>query len=183
MKRTPKSREEILRAAAELVREKGEEWLTARAIAARLGTSTQPVYSAFANMEELRSELLEEAKRQYHVRIEEYIAASGRSRYESYGMGFVRFAREEKGLFRFLFLSGRTAFDPFLGEIVSEMTALYRTDEATALAFHRDMTIFSMGLATAALTGPVSDEEVSAAFKREFYALYRYYFPSRPPLG
>ena len=179
-------RKEILGAAAELVRRAGEGALSVRAIAKELGCSTQPVYSAFPHgMEELRAALFEEAKRQYHVRIEAFLSSATQNRYEAYGMGFVRFAVEEKGLFRLLFLGERTDaqfVDPFFEEIVKEMTALYGMDEARARAFHGDMTVFSYGLAMLVYHGDfsASEQAISEAFKREFYALYAYYFPERP---
>ena len=180
------SREEILKAAAEIVRKEGEQALSVRAVAGELNCSTQPVYSVFGGMEELRAELLEEAKRQYHVRIEAYLNAAKCPRYEAFGMGYVRFAREEKGLYRFLFLSERNAdlIDPFFDDIVAEMCALYHMSEETARAFHRDMAVFSYGLGALVNTGrDYSDEEIAAAFTREFYALYALYFPERERLG
>ncbi len=176
------TREDVLRAAAEVVRRGGAEALGARAVAEALGSSTQPIYSLFGGMGNLEAALLDEAKRRYHVFIDEYLLAAGKSRYEAFGMGFVKFAREEKGLFRFLFLSEhRAEVDPFFEEIIGEMCALYRMDRERAEAFHRDMAIFSFGIAASVNCGDTaSEEEISAAFDREFYALYSYYFPERP---
>ena len=47
-------RQQILEAALALVREEGAEALNARAVAKRLGCSTQPIFRAFANMDELK---------------------------------------------------------------------------------------------------------------------------------
>lgn len=178
------TREDVLKAAAEVVR-KGIA-LNSRAVAAELGCSTQPVYSLFGSMDALKSALFEEGKRRYHRFIEEYFARAGRSRYECFGMGYVKFAREEKGLFRFLFLNqgGAKVDDPFLDEIITEMKTLYRMDEARARAFHTDMSVFSYGLAVLVNSGATaSDEEISGFLKREFYGLYAVYFPERPRLG
>ncbi len=188
MPRTSKlTREKVLRAAAEVVRKGGEPALNARAVARELNCSTQPVYSLFQSMEQLRSALTEEAKNAYRRFIDGYLARGGRSRYESFGMGYVKFAQEERGLFRFLFLRdcetpSMQAEDPFLGDILAEMTELYHMTEEEARAFHGDMTIYSYGLAALVTTGNYTptDEEISECFKREFYALYAYYFPKRP---
>lgn len=175
----------ILRAAAEVVR-KGNK-LNVRAIAEELGCSTQPVYSQFQNMEELKETLLEEAKARYRDYIEEFLAKAGRSRYECFGMGFVKFAHEERGLFSYLFMrSGRGELkDPFLDDILSEMMTLYHMTESEARAFHGDMAVYSYGLAVLINLGNLhlSDEEISECLKREFYGLYDYYFPNRPRLG
>ncbi len=177
------SKERVLWAAAEVVRKGGVQALGARAVAEELGCSTQPIYSLFQSMEGLADALHEEAKRRYGVFIGEYLEKSLKSRYEAYGMGFVKFAREEKGLFRFLFLSEGepAAEDPFLPEILAEMCASYRMDEVRARAFHADMAVFSYGLAVRANCGDsTSEEEIEGAFAREFFALYAYYFPERP---
>ncbi len=173
--------EAILGAAAEIVRECGEDGLNARAVARRLGCSTQPVYSRFENMEALRVALSEAAKAGYRAHIDGYLERGGPSRYRSYGMGFVRFARDEKGLFRFLFLGGKPIADPFFEDIVREMTAEYRMSEATARAFHADMAVFSFGLALTVYgdSGALTEKEIEDAFSREFFALYGYYFPER----
>ncbi len=147
-------REDILKAAVEIVRKEGLCGLNARRIARELNCSTQPVYSQFRNMEELMSVLRKEAEIEYRQRIDRYLAESGRSRYEAYGMGYVRFAREEKGLFRFLNTGERhgdhqTVDDPYLGDIIAEMKQLYGMDEKRARAFHSDMSIYSSLFATA----------------------------------
>lgn len=179
------TREDALKAAAEVVR-KGCA-LNARAVAEELGCSTQPVYSLFGNMEALKAALLEEGKKRYHRFIEEYFVRAGRSRYECFGMGYIKFAREEKGLFRYLFLNqeGAQIDDPFLDEIIAEMMTLYHMDEARARAFHADMSVFSYGLGVLVNSGVLeaSDEEISGFLKREFYGLYSVYFPERPRLG
>lgn len=180
------TREEILKAAAEVVRKMGTEGLNVRAIARELNCSTQPVYSRFANMAEVCSALREEASRLYHEKIESYFAESKRNRYEAYGMGYVRFAKEERGLFRLLFFPAEGApylHDPYLKEIVADMVALYGMDERRALLFHRDMSVFSFGLAMLVTTGAeLSEREIEEGLRREFYSLYSFYFPERPPL-
>lgn len=175
------AREDVLKGAAEVVRKRGVGALNARAVAGELGCSTQPVYSFFTSMDALKEALVEEAKARYHDFIEEYILRAGRSRYECFGMGFVKFAREERGLFRYLFME-RAEEDPYLLEIVSEMTTLYHMSEEKARAFHTDMTVFSYGLAVLVNLGAFNptDEEISSFLKREFYGLYAVHFPTRP---
>ncbi len=174
-------REQVLAAAAEIIRRDGEEKVNARAIAKELGCSTQPVYSLFRSMEALKVALTEEAKRRYRAHIDGYLAQGGPSRYRSYGMGFVRFARDEKGLFRFLFLGGKHITDPFFEDIVREMMAEYRMPEETARNFHADMSVFSFGLAMLVNgnSGALTEEDIADAFAREFFALYGLYFPDR----
>ncbi len=175
------SREAILRAAAEVVRTEGREHLSVRAVAGELGCSTQPVYSCFAGgIHELERALYEEAVGQYRACIERYLAEQTYPPYLAYGMGFVRFAREEVSLFRFLFFSEFSTMDPFWDDIASTIAEAYHTDIGTAKLFHGDMAVYSYGLGVLANAGyPMSEEELLESFKREFYALYGYYFPDR----
>ncbi len=174
-------RANVLSAAAEIVRKQGEKGLNARAIAKELGCSTQPVYTLFKNMEELRHALIAEAKERYRAYIEAHFGRTN-NLYQSYGMGFVRFAAEEKGMFRFLFLGEHSNGDPFFGDIVREMMRHYRMNEETARAFHADMSVFYFGLAALVNgnSGALTEEEIAEALDRQFYALYGYYFPERP---
>ena len=48
---------DLVRTAAEIIREEGEEALNARAVAAKLGVSTQPVFSNYKTMQELREDV------------------------------------------------------------------------------------------------------------------------------
>ncbi len=182
------TREAILKGAAEVVRKEGVQGLNARRIAKELRCSTQPVYSQFRNMEDLICALREEAKREYRLRIDRYLAQTSRGRYEAYGMGYVRFAREEKGLFRFLYGGGGRdlprAEDPYFGDIIAEIKQLYGMSEQQAKAFHADMSIYSYGLAMLLNTGELdlSDEEIEERLRVQFYALYAVYCPDLPPL-
>ncbi len=180
MGKTKITREAILRAAAETVRRAGAERVSARAVAEELGCSTQPIYSQFHGMRELLSALREEAKARYGAFIEEG-AKGAKNGYEAFGMGFVRFAGAERGLFRYLFLTPCGGMeDPFLEEIVGEMGRIYGMPEEKARAFHADMTVYSCGLATRVYAGDeLTEEEIAAALRREFYALYALYFPER----
>ena len=52
------TKEGVIHTALDIVRESGAEALNARAVAAKLGCSTQPVFSNFSNMEELLSAVI-----------------------------------------------------------------------------------------------------------------------------
>ena len=90
----------MIEAAFELVRREGYDALTARALAAELGCSTQPIMYRFPDLSELREEVYRRAD-EFHTR---YILEGG----DLLGIGlrYVRFAAEEPRLFRFLFQSG-----------------------------------------------------------------------------
>ena len=94
-------REEILRAAFELVREEGAEALNVRAVAKRIGCSTQPVMYHFHSVAELKKEVYIISD-EYHTR---YLTQQTEPSLHAVGMAYIRFAREERHLFRFLFQS------------------------------------------------------------------------------
>ena len=59
------TREQIIAAAVELTRPDGLTALTARALGARLGSSSRPIFGLFENMEEVRQEVMKEANEFY----------------------------------------------------------------------------------------------------------------------
>ena len=103
--------EKIIDTAVELVREGGAESLNARALAALLGCSTQPVFSNFATMESLRDEVIRAAYLRYHDFLKAEAESGKYPRYKAYGMAYIAFAREERELFKLLFMRDRSAED------------------------------------------------------------------------
>lgn len=98
------TRDRILDAATDLVRTEGHERLTARALAARLGCSTQPVLYCFASMEDLVRTLYQHVD---ELHTQELVTGLDDSRNPllQLGLNYVRYARDEPALFRFLFQS------------------------------------------------------------------------------
>ncbi|MBQ5841155.1 MAG: WHG domain-containing protein [Clostridia bacterium] len=101
------AREDIINTAVELVRRQGAQAFNARAVAAALNCSTQPVFSNFATMEELQRATLEAAYERY-LGFLQHEAESGKyPKYKAYGMAYIRFAQEERELFKLLFMRDR----------------------------------------------------------------------------
>ena len=96
-------REDILEAAADLVRQEGPAALSVRNIAKKLGCSTQPVYSEFENMETLREELT--------ARVRERCLREDAGSYKQVALSFLQFARREKNLFQLVYLRRRVEVD------------------------------------------------------------------------
>ena len=65
MPKTKITREEIIRAALKITRERGIEAATAKEIAKKLKCSIQPVYWVFECMENLRAAVITEANKEY----------------------------------------------------------------------------------------------------------------------
>ena len=184
------SKDEIIDAAVEVLRDGGFSAVNARSVAKKLGCSTQPIYFSFQNMDELKAALTERAVAMHTRRVRDSLRAheGNDSRYSSYGMGFVKFAAEEKQLFRWLYLEGEQLGpyqnDVLLGEVIAVIVEEFGYSEEVARRFHQDMIYFSYGLAILANTDHLhlSETKLREAFRREFRALTAIYGkPARLP--
>ena len=102
------TKEEIIKAAFDLVRERGAQALNARTLATELNCSTQPIFSNFSSMTELTEALIQRAYERYNLFLQREAEDGRYPRYKSYGMAYIRFAKEEKELFKLLFMCDRT---------------------------------------------------------------------------
>jgi len=151
-------KENIINAAVNLVRENGEQALNARNIAAALKCSTQPIFSNFATMEELRSAVIEAADDLFNEYIKREIERALYPPYKASGMAYIRFAKEEKELFKLSYMRDRsTEAIPEETELASQMESLVH--ENTGLSgddtklFHLEMWAYVHGIATMIATG------------------------------
>ena len=184
------SKDEIVDAAVEVLREGGFAAVNARSVAKKLGCSTQPIYFSFRNMEELKAALTARAIELHTRRVRDSLRAheGNDSRYSSYGMGFVKFAAEERQLFRWLYLEGEQLGpyqnDVLLPEVIAVIVEEFGYSEEVARRLHQDMIYFTYGLAILANTGhlQLTEEELREAFRRELRALIAIYGkPARLP--
>ncbi|PKM60680.1 MAG: hypothetical protein CVU99_06820 [Firmicutes bacterium HGW-Firmicutes-4] len=93
----------ILDVALEITRTSGIEGLNAREIARILGCSIQPVFRTFQNMDNLKTALYQKVEDYFNT----YMLDGMNHRIPFLGMGlaYIRFASEEKNLFKLLFMS------------------------------------------------------------------------------
>ena len=91
------TKEEMTEAALRVVRQQGLDGLTAKTMADALGTSTQPVFTAFGSMDGVRQAVYAAAIRVY----DQYTHAGLREEVPFLGVGrqYIRFAREEPELY------------------------------------------------------------------------------------
>ena len=102
------TREEIIQAALDLTRESGIAAVTARGLGAKLGSSVKPIFSLFENMEEVQNEVLKAAEKLSQVRIRETMESGQYPPYKASGIAYICFAREEKELFKLLYMRDRS---------------------------------------------------------------------------
>ena len=150
-------KEEIVSAAVELVRRDGAAALNVRAVAARLGCSTQPIFSNFASVEALRAAVLAAADALYHEYLQRETESGEFPPYKASGMAYIRFATEEKELFKLLFMRDRSAepdkedFSEIDRLCIPLRQALGLSPEQ-ARQFHLEMWAFVHGIAVMAAT-------------------------------
>mgnify|MGYP004526316109 CR=1 FL=1 len=158
------SREEIIAAALDIVREGGMTALTARSLAARLGSSAKPVFGLFENMQEVQTEVMLAANTEYQSFLRTEMMRGIYKPYKASGMAYIAFARKEKELFRLLFMRDRTAErieteDASLNDIIEIISRNTGLSEEDARLFHLEMWIFVHGIATMIVTNYLDWEE------------------------
>ncbi|MDE6749814.1 MAG: TetR/AcrR family transcriptional regulator [Lachnospiraceae bacterium] len=109
----------VVDAAFEVVREEGAENINARTVAKKLNCSTQPVMYHFATIEELKKAVYAKTDR-YHSEYLMNISEQLGGVMLGIGLNYIRFAIKEPHLFRFLFQSGFTIENSLLEMIDSE---------------------------------------------------------------
>ena len=102
------TKNDIVETAIDLLRKDGQESINARSIASALGCSTQPIFSNFATMEELQEVVLYAAYERYLGFIKKEVESGKYPQYKAFGMAYIRFAKEERELFKLLFMRDRT---------------------------------------------------------------------------
>ncbi|MBQ8780457.1 MAG: WHG domain-containing protein [Oscillospiraceae bacterium] len=130
------TKEMIIYTGMELVRKEGAEAFNVRRVAAELGCSTQPVMYSFSTVEELKAEIYQSAD-EFHSGYLMDGCFESEDPMLAIGLNYIRFAHEEKNLFRFLFqtdkMSGGTVNGLMDGESLKPIiTVLEQEAELTA---------------------------------------------------
>ena len=166
------TKDEILKAALGIVRKGGAQALNARALADALGCSTQPVFSNYPGMDELRADV-------------DRAAGAKRSdvpKYKAFGLAYIEFAKEEPELFRLLFMCDRsggkkeedTETLDRMADIISSAVGISREE---AYVFHLEMWIYVHGIASMIATSYLEWDEafISRALSDAYAGLKLHY--------
>ena len=165
------SKEMILDASFQIVREQGHEMINARTIAEKLKCSTQPVMYNFKTIDEIREETYKLAD-EYHTG---FIMPKGDKGYDpllELGLNYIRFGYEEKNLFRFLFQTNSFAglnvaalmSDPGLGEMLSMVSSETGCTEDEAKEGFFNLFVSAHGIASLIANNAMEYEE--AVFRK-----------------
>lgn len=147
------TREMIIAAALDLVREKGIPGLTARALAAKLGCSVKPIFGLFKNMEEVQQEVMKSADALYQSYLKEDMEKGEYPPYKASGMAYIRFARNEKELFKLLFMRDRSRETieenrEKIRPLIDLIKRAIGLSEEAAYMFHLETWLYVHGIAT-----------------------------------
>ncbi len=159
------TRAEMTEAALRVVRRKGLDGLTAKALAEELHISTQPVFTCFGTMEALRAEVFKAAEKLFDERIR--AGLNDEVPFLGAGAAYIRFAQEEPALYRLLLLSPNAAENIEALEVVKGVSDIvcpqfmerYHITETEAKRYFRDLWLVAHSLATLAVTGVELEEE------------------------
>ena len=169
------TRADILQTALDLIRREGGDALNARSIAAALDCSTQPIFSNYASMEELRSAVIAAAAEICGRYIAREVAAGNYPTYKASGIAYIRFAKEEKNLFQLLYMRDRAnREEPYeikmFGQMQDFVQGYTGLESDRARLFHLEMWTFVHGLATMMATGSLElDMELVSVMLSDAY--------------
>ena len=96
-------KEDLVKGAIKIIRDKGENELSARNLAKVVGCSTQPIFRIFKNMDDLKNTVYDDV---YEIQ-NKFISSNTDHQVPFIGVGlsYIEFATKEKNLFKFLFMS------------------------------------------------------------------------------
>ena len=174
------SKDMILNAAFDIVRDHGIEKLSNRELANKLKCSIRPIYYQFENVEELQKELYTKIEKYFYNFLLDNMN-NEIPKYKQVGINYIKFAKKEKKLFQTLFMSevGLTpnVFVSKEGDDYKEIEKFIKI--STNLKgddikdFHTKMWIFCHGIATLVANNTISltDNQIEKLLSYEFQAL------------
>lgn len=146
------TKEDIVNAAVAVVRESGAEALGARTVAATLGCSTQPVFSNFASMDDLRTAVVAKANDLCGEYIRREVEHGEFPVYKASGMAYIRFASEERELFKLLYMRDRTNEAPAEDKLGDAMVSVVQQNTGLSVQkaklFHLEIWAYVHGIAS-----------------------------------
>lgn len=154
--KTTFSREIIIKAAFKLVEERGMQELSARKVAEKLNASQAPIYTQFKNIEDLKEEVLIQAKEM----MLEYVKKPYTDKpFLNIGVGVSIFSRDHQNIFQAL-SSKREMMMGVLETLIEQMMEDQRFTQISSekrRSILNKMTIATFGLADLMVKGLVED--------------------------
>ncbi|MBE7067651.1 MAG: TetR/AcrR family transcriptional regulator [Ruminococcaceae bacterium] len=174
------SQEQIVEEAYQLVREQGFDALSARSLAARLGTSTAPLFTAFQNIEEISLQVTKQAIALYDRYMQEGLKHE--IPFKGAGLKYIEFAKDEPELFKLLFMRESTTSQPshylpagfpYETKIVQMVSDSYGIEQKQVKHIYNHLSVYTHGLAVLFAQGQsvFTMEDVSNMLSEIYHAL------------
>lgn len=154
------TRDEMIQAGLNIIRENGMEALSARALGAKLGSSAKPIFTVFQSMEEVQGEVKKSAKSLYT----EYVKKGLEQKlaFKGVGIQYILFGIQEPKLFQLLFMSQQEqrpivenvlpVIDESYKDILLSVQNGYGLSEDEAQQLYRHLWIYTHGIAALCAT-------------------------------
>lgn len=177
------TRDDIVQAALNIVREEGIQALTARALGTKLGSSARPIFTIFQSMEEVQQEVFFAGKELYNRYIKECFEQP--SAFMAIGIQYVQFAIREPKLFQLLFMTEKETvpdvasilnfLDDEYADILFSIKKEFGLDEEQAKRFYQHLWIYTHGIASLCVTKTCTftEEELGKMLYEVGESLYR----------
>lgn len=177
------TKNEIVEAAMQIVREQGLEAVTSRELGKRLGSSACPIFTVFSNMEEVKSEIIIEAKEIYKGYVMEGLKQD--VAFRGVGFAYIQFSIKEPKLFHLLFMReqseptdiGHTLMliDANYEEILNSVKEPYGLQEEDAKRLYQHLWVYTHGIASMCATKVVvfTNEEIVSMMTDIFTSLLK----------
>ena len=150
-------KQKIVEAAVKVVRARGMDRLNVRDIAKECKCSTQPIYHAFDNVEQLKKAVDRKITDIWSDFLQKEVDKKQYPEYKAFGMGYIRFAKEETELFKYMFMRDRTDKTDFPQYGLDQATRMimnnYGLHKDDSVKLHIEMWAFVHGIATMFATG------------------------------
>lgn len=173
------TQERILNAAFDLMRRKGINAVGARPVAEELNCSTQPIFSYFKDMEDLKQALIKKAKDFYRSYVKRGLTHT--IPFKGVGIEYINFAKDEPELFKLLYMSAYNTemnsflyFDDNKDIILDSLMDFSGLDKANAEKLYLMIWIFTHGIAVMYATNTISftETEISELLGNAYLGYY-----------
>lgn len=172
------TKEMILQATFQITKEKGFESVNARNLAKAIGCSTQPIFSHYATMTDL--------KKEFHGYVGKFFneyalsKAQGDNFFRKLGLAYISFAKNDSNLFRLLFMSeymGLNGFSDMFGDeenldVAKSVSESVGISLEAAKSLYMKTWIFTHGIASMIATDSIklSDSETEKMMGEAYLA-------------
>ncbi len=156
------TKDEIIEAALNIVREEGMEALSARSLGLKLGSSARPIFTVFKSTEEIHQDIMTVSKKLYSEYVNYGLSQTDMPAFKGVGVAYIRFAIAEPKLFQILFMSEYPEkptlvnvlpiIDDNYSQILDSVQKCFSLNKSNSEWLYRHLWIYSHGIAVLCAT-------------------------------